>query len=106
MAKANPTIGRIPCACCTEEAALKEGANGLAYYTCQWCGYKGQAFSERSNNTLRKRGTVKAAIPEAVPPIPSPALTPMPPVPQSSITAPATTPPATKPPRQSGTLLS
>lgn len=89
MPKANETIGRIKCDCCAEEAALKQSANGLAYYVCQWCSYKGQSFNGKSDKNLRDR----ARITMPVPPLPK-----ADPVPETQ-----TPPAATK--RAAGTLL-
>ncbi|XZG68899.1 hypothetical protein ACTSKR_09555 [Chitinibacteraceae bacterium HSL-7] len=65
MAKPRKKIGRIKCGCCGESVPLTEQANGWAMYVCQFCDYKGQAFSAAADAALRRRaGLTPAANPE------------------------------------------
>lgn len=66
MSRAMTQIGTIKCHCCSERIPLKEQANGLAMYSCDWCGFKGQTFATKSDKALREQATLAVA-PAAAP---------------------------------------
>lgn len=69
MAKAYEQIGEIKCHACDREAPLKKQRNGLASYTCPWCGFQGTSHYEQSSEHLRQRaGLNNQPAPAAEPP--------------------------------------
>lgn len=62
MAKAYEQIGAVDCHSCGKSAPLKKQKNGLAAYTCSWCGFQGTSHYEESSEHLKKRAGLTEAM--------------------------------------------
>lgn len=63
MAKAFEQIGAVDCHSCGKNVPLKKQRNGLASYSCPWCGFQGTCHYEESSKHLLKRAGIDADAP-------------------------------------------
>ena len=53
-------IGAVGCDRCGETCAVREQKNGLATYSCQWCGWQGYSRGSVADRHLRSQMTAHA----------------------------------------------
>lgn len=65
MARAYEIIGSITCDGCGKDAPLKKQKNGLAAYSCSWCGLQVTSHYEEASKKLKTR----AGLSDEAPPV-------------------------------------